>query len=115
VKQGYLKPPPIAIFSSTSRCANPLQKHILHTMRFTTPNAFIMSTFAVLSLMAPVANAQVGNVATITSPAAGVTVNAFQSIEVTWYVIRMENPSSECHHKLLTAGITAGPSATTRM
>jgi type IV secretory pathway protease TraF len=84
-------------------------------MRFTIPNAFIVSTFAVLSLMAPVANAQVGDVATITKPAAGDTFNAFQSIEVTWYVIRMEIPSAECHHKLLTAGIIAGPSPTTRM
>jgi len=80
-------------------------KYSLHTMRFTS-NAFIVSTVALLSLITPVVNA---NVAVITTPSAGQTVNVFDPIVVTWYVVKRENPSTVCHHRSLTEGITAGP------
>ena len=56
-------------------------------MRFTS-NAFIISTVALLSLITPVVNA---NVAVFTSPTAGEQLNAFQSVDVTWYVGESEH------------------------
>ena len=57
-------------------------------MRFTL-NAFIVSTVALLSLITPVVNAV--DVGVINSPSAGQTVNLFQPVDVTWYVV---NPST---------------------
>ena len=51
-------------------------------MRFAS-NALIVSTVARLSLMTPAVNA---NVAVITTPAAGQHFNAFDLVDVTWYV-----------------------------
>ena len=55
-------------------------------MRFTW-NAFIVSTVALLSLITPVVNAVDSDVAVINSPSAGQTVNLFQPVDVTWYVV----------------------------
>jgi len=57
-------------------------------MRFTS-NAFIFSAVALLSLIIPVVNAV--DVAVINSPSAGQKLNAFQLVDVTWYVV---NPST---------------------
>ena len=58
-------------------------------MRFTS-NAFIVSTVAlVLSLITPVVNAV--DVAVMNSPSAGQILYAYQSVDVTWYVV---NPST---------------------
>jgi hypothetical protein len=61
--------------------------------------------------MTPVVNAAVGE---FTTPSPGQTVNALDSIEVTWYAVKRENPSAVCHRRSSTAGITAGPSPTAR-
>jgi hypothetical protein len=117
VEQEYLKSSVFASFFTKSKpflahksTAN--AKYFLYTMRFTS-NAFIVSTVALLSLITTVA-ADSGDVAQITSPS-GQTLNAFQSIDVSWYVVKRENPGAVCHHRSLTAGITAGPSSTARV
>ena len=81
-------------------------------MRFNS-NAFILSSVALLSLITPVINAD-EYVATITSPAGGVEWNEYQVYQVTWYVVKREDPSAVWHHRSLTAGITAGLSTTPR-
>ncbi len=53
-------------------------------MRFTSSNAFIASTVALLSLITPIVSAAT---ATITSPAAEQTLQAFGSVQVQWYVV----------------------------
>ena len=113
MKQEELKAPAFATFFTKS---NPFLAHIssskysLYTMRFTS-NAFIVSTVALLSLITPVVNAAVAD---ITTPTTGQTLNVGDSIYVKWYVVKRENPSAVCHHRSLTAGITAGPSPTAR-
>ena len=108
MEQEYLNSPSFATFIIKS---NPFltykstSKYPPYTMRFTS-NAFIVSTVALLSLITQGVNA---NVAVITTPSAGQTVNAFDSIVVTWYVVKRENPSTACYHRSLTVGITAGP------
>jgi hypothetical protein len=81
-------------------------------MRFNS-NAFILSTAALLSLITPVVNADEYK-ATITSPAGGVEWNVYQLYQITWYVVKREDPSAVWHHRSLTARITAGMSPTTR-
>ena len=69
-------------------------------MRFTTWNAFIVSTFALLSLVTPVANAVDLNwVARIVQPSGkpGVSAQSYQT--VVWYVVKKQNPSSVCHRR----------------
>ena len=115
MEQEYLKSSAFASFFTKSKpflAHKSTAKYFLYTMRFTS-NAFIVSTVALLSLIAPVA-ADSGDVAQITSPS-GQTLNAFQSIDVSWYVVKRENPGAVCHHRSLTAGITAGPSSTARV
>jgi hypothetical protein len=82
-------------------------------MQFTS-NAFIVSTVALLSLMTPVVNAAA--VADIISPAAGDKLYIGEMLNVKWYVVKRRNPSplAVCHHRSLTAGITAGTSPTAR-
>jgi hypothetical protein len=115
MEQEYLKSHAFATFTFFTK-SNPFlthkstSKYSLYTMRFTS-NAFIVSTVALLSLITPGVNAAVAD---ITSPTSGQTINVFSSIEVTWYVVKRENPSAVCNHRSLTAGITAGPSPTTR-
>lgn len=94
----------LLILSPTSKCS-------LHRMRFTL-NAFILSTVALLSLITPLVHAD-GDAVTVTNPVAGETLNAFESVDVTWYVAKRDNPSAVCHHMSLTADIIAGPSTTT--
>ena len=119
MEQEYIKSSAFATFFHRS---NPFLTHkstsryIPYTMRFTS-NAFIISTAALLSLITPGVNAADAtsavnthdSIAVITTPSAGQTVNAFDSIVVAWYVLKMENPSAVCHHRSLTVCITAGP------
>jgi hypothetical protein len=82
-------------------------------MRFTTRNTFIVSTFALLSLITPVANAvDLNYVGRITLPTQ--RIPAGNSTFVNWYVVKQENPSTVCYRWFLTAGIAAGPSTPTR-
>jgi hypothetical protein len=83
----FTKSNPFLTHKSTS-------KYPPYTMRFTS-NAFIVSTVALLSLITPGVNAAVAD---ITTPTSGQTVNVFDSIVVTWYVVKRENPSAVCHH-----------------
>ena len=87
-----------------------ISKHPLCKMRFIS-NAFIVSTVALLSLMTLAVNANVG---VITTPASGQQLNVLDSIEVTWYVVKRENPGAVCFHRSLTVCIAAGPSTTAK-
>jgi hypothetical protein len=80
-------------------------------MRFTIWNAFIFSSFALVLLIIPVANADDNFVARIIVPGAVDTLYPQMPLGVIWYVVKKENPSTVCHRRFLTAGITAGPSA----
>jgi len=81
-------------------------------MRFTIWNAFVLSSFALVLPIIPVTNADDNFVARITVPRAVDTLYPETPVGVIWYVVKKENPSTVCHHRFLTAGITAGPSAT---
>ncbi len=63
-------------------------------MRFTTWNAFILSSFALVLLIIPVANADDNFVARITQPTATDTLKNGMTLGVKWYVVKKENPSS---------------------
>jgi len=63
-----------------------------NTMRFPS-NALIVSTLALLSLITLVVNADSDLPTKVTAPAAGVTLNAYQMVDVKWYVAKGENPS----------------------
>jgi hypothetical protein len=83
-------------------------------MRFTTWNTFTVSTFALLSLITPVANAVDLNwVGRIVEPAGNQALTAGQNTTVVWYVVKKENPSAVCYRRSLTAGIAAGNSTPT--
>ncbi len=69
-------------------------------MRLTTWNAFTVSTFALLSLIPPVANAADYPVM-ITSPAAGEIFYPGMPISVDWFVVKKENPNTVCHRRSL--------------
>jgi hypothetical protein len=79
-------------------------------MRFTTWNAFIVSAFALVLPIIPVANANDNFVARITSPNAHDTLKNGMTLGVIWYVVNKENAGTVCHRRFLTTGITAGPS-----
>ena len=95
MEQEYLKSPAFTTFFTKSNpfLAHPTSKYSLHKMRFTS-NAFIVSTVALLSLITPLVYAD--NEVTVTTPAAGQVVNAFDSIEIAWYVAKRDNPSAVC-------------------
>jgi hypothetical protein len=112
VEQGYLKSSAIATFSTTTGKSDlflahkSISNYSLYTMRFISSTSIVF-TVALLSLIAPGVNADVA--AVITTPSSGQKINAFDSINVIWYAVTRENPSAVCHHRSLTAGITAGP------
>ena len=83
-------------------------------MRFITWNTFIVSTFALLSLITPVANAVSLNwVGRIVEPTENQALTAGRDTTVVWYVVKKENQSAVCYRRSLTTGIAAGNSSPT--